>query len=190
MLAMQYTIQLAHGYDMNRIRQRALERSRLFESLPGLAHKSYLMNEADEIYAPFYVWEDIKEARQFMLNDLFGGVIESFSRPRIRSWTILKRAYGNQSIIPRFAVRESDVIPPEEKLERMVERESAYQEKLLANDNLHFHLVALDPDRWELMRYSLWRDERSAIPHTADVVQHYEVLHVSSPSLFKNAVGE
>lgn len=181
MLAMQYTIQLPGGYDMGRIRDRVEDRIALFESLPGLAHKSYLVNDSDEIYAPFYIWDDIAEARRFMLHDLFKGVIQSFSRPRIRTWTVIDRVYGNRDITPTFAVREADIIPMEESLEKMVAREVKAQAKLLENDHLHFHAIAIDPDRWELMRYSLWKDQKSAEPQAADVVQFYEVLHVSEP---------
>lgn len=179
MLAMQYTIQLPHGYDMNLIRARVKERIALFENLPGLAHKSYLMNEADRIYAPFYVWNDFQQARGFMLNDLFRGVVQSFSRPRVRNWTILDHRYGNASITPGYAVREADIIPQEEALDAVVKREMQAQAKLLENDNLFFHVIALDPDRWELMRFSLWRDRASAFAQSADMIQTYDVLHVS-----------
>lgn len=179
MLAMQYTIRLPHGYDMSLIRARVEERSQLFEKLPGLAHKSYLVNDEDRIYAPFYIWEDMREARQFMLNDLFRGVIQAFNRPRVRNWTVLDRVHGNRHITPTFAVQEADSIPSEESLDALVTREIKAQSKLLENENLYFHIIALDPDRWELMRFSLWKDQRSATPQAADVVQHYEVLHVS-----------
>lgn len=182
MLAMQYTIQLAMGYDMNLIRKRVEERSGLFETLPGLVHKSYLMNGDDLIYAPFYVWDNLVEARRFMLNDLFGGVIRDFSRPRIRTWTIVDRIYGNREIVPTYAIRETDIIAPEENLNDMVTRELEEQAKLLAgNDSLHMHLIALDPDRWELMRYSLWADKKSAETGAADVIQTYDVTLVSEP---------
>lgn len=182
MLAMQYSIALPSTYDMSLIRARVEERSKLFETLPGLFHKSYLANEQEKIYAPFYLWYDLTEARRFMLNDLFRGVIQAFSRPRVRMWTVIEYAYGNKKMHPSFAVRETDSIPPEENLERMVERELKAQGELLKNENLHFHAIALDPDRWELMRYSLWKDEASAVMQAADVVQRYKVLHVSEPN--------
>lgn len=181
MLAMQYTIQLAEDYDTGLIRKRVEERSKLFDALPGLAHKSYLLNEADRIYAPFYVWEDMAEARNFMLNDLFRGVIKTFSRPRIRTWTILDRKYGNKNLTPGFAVREIDVIPPEENLEEMFERELAIQATLMAHEDLHYHIIAVDPDRWEIMRYSLWASAESAGALDSDCIQTYEVLHLSEP---------
>jgi hypothetical protein len=174
---MQYTIQLPKDYNPELIRNRAHDRKRLFEGLPGLVHKSYLFSEADKIYAPFYIWSDVREARSFLLNDLFEGVIQSFRRPRVRTWMVLDSVYGNTSLSPTFAVREADAIPAEENLERLFAREKEKQQELAANTHLHFHAVALDADRWELVRYSLWRDETSAEKPASDCAQTYEVLH-------------
>lgn len=181
MLAMQYSIQLAMNYDTALIRKRVEERINLFENLPGLVHKSYLLCEREKIYAPFYVWADITEARNFVLNDLFHGVIKAFNRPRIRDWMVLNRAYGNRELTPRFAIREIDVIAPEEKLETMFQRELEEQAQWLQNPHLHFHLVAIDTDRWEIMRYTLWSDAAHAQHHGGDCIQTYEVLALSEP---------
>jgi len=177
MLAMQYSIELPFGYDTGLIRDRVETRSKLFEGLPGLIHKSYLLNEADKIYAPFYIWSDVAEARKFLFDDLFRGVIESFHRPRVRSWMVLDARYGNRGFAPSFAIRETDRIAPEDNLEARFRQESQEQQALAANEHLHFHAVALDAERWELVRYSLWRDEASAVMPAADCIQTYEVLH-------------
>lgn len=179
MLAMQYTIRLPLDYDLSLIHKRVSERTGLFENLPGLVHKSYLLNAEEKIYAPFYLWNDLSEARGFMLNDLFQGVIKAFSRPRIRSWTVLSHIHAGSTEIPRFALREVDSIAPEENLETMVARETAQQEALKRNKGLHSHAIALDPDRWEILRFSLWKDEAAADHHGSDCITPYEVLHVS-----------
>ena len=59
---------------------------------------------------------------------------------------------------------------------------SSSQQQLLENPALYMHLVALDADRWEVMRYSLWKDEASANEPNGDCVQTYGVLHVSEPA--------
>jgi hypothetical protein len=177
MLAMQYSIELPVGYDPDLIRERARARSALFNGLPGLVHKSYLFSPADALYAPFYIWSDVMVARKFLFDDLFKGVIKSFHRPRVRSWMVLDSAYGNTAIAPSFAMREADVIAPEENLEALFAMEKEAQQALLANDYLHFHAIALDAERWELVRYSLWHDEASSAAPTSDCVQTYEVVH-------------
>jgi hypothetical protein len=179
MLAMQYTISLPENYDLDLIHQRVAARSRLFESLPGLAHKSYLLDAEDKIYAPFYLWSDVEAAQQFLFDDLFKGVIESFSRPRVRTWFTLAKDYGNRLLVPRFAMKELDVIAPEDNLEETIRREREEQASLLSSPGLYLRCLAFDPDRWELMRYSLWQDRASALTPSADSVEYFEALHVS-----------
>jgi hypothetical protein len=177
MLAMQYTIQLPVDYDMKAIEERVEQRKPLFDSLPGLVHKSYLANSEDKIYAPFYIWDDITQMSNFLLDNLFRGVTSSFCRPRVRTWAVLSQQKGKFEGRPGFAVREADPICPHEALEELVEREKKQQEKLLANPNLHFTILGLDPDRWEVLRYHLWKDESSAAPLNGDMIQTYQVLH-------------
>lgn len=177
MLAMQYSIQLPIGYDPKLVRDRVKERSKLFQGLAGMKHKSYLLSEEDHLYAPFYIWHDVAQARQFLFDDLFRGVVKAFRRPRVRTWMVLDAVYGNFKDQPSFAMREADIIPPEENLEALFKQEKETQEELRANKHLHFHAIALDAERWELLRYSLWSNEADAIKPTSDCVQTYEVLH-------------
>jgi hypothetical protein len=181
MLAMQYSIQLPINYDAELIKKRVNARSKLFDAHDGLVHKSFLYNEKDKIYAPFYVWKDVIEAQKFLLDDLFKGVIETFSRHRVRSWFVIHMAYGNRDITPAFAQREVDIIPPEERLDQYLAREKILQSELVKDPNLYMHLVALDADRWEILHFSLWKDEKSAAKPSSDSFLHYEVLHVSEP---------
>jgi len=181
MLAMQYSIQLPVNYDTALIRQRVSQRSKLFDDHNGLVHKSFLYNDSDKIYAPFYVWQDVIEAQKFLLNDLFHGVIETFSRCRVRSWFVIHMAYGNRAVRPAFALRETDIIAPEEKLDPFLQQEKKLQIDLLQDDNLYMQLVALDADRWEILRFSLWKDKASAARPSSDAHLEYDVLHVSEP---------
>lgn len=178
MLAMQYTIQLPVDYDMKAIEERVEERKPLFDAVPGLVHKSYLANFEDKIYAPFYIWNDISKMRDFILDDLFHGVTTSFSRPRVRNWAVLNHERGQLQSMPAYAVREADPVAPEETMESLFEREKANQQELLKNPNLYLTVLGLDADRWEILRYHLWKDEASAAAPHGDVVQPYRVLHV------------
>jgi hypothetical protein len=181
MLAMQYSIHLPHDFDAQAIHNRVAQRKGLFDTLPGMLHKSFLFNEDEHLYAPFYIWDDSVQARGFLIDDLFKGVIESFSRPRVRSWLMMTHAYGNISINPTFGLREADSIPVHENLQELIAAETRAQNELSKNDALYMHALAIDPDRWELIRYSLWKDAASAPRPSADVVQEYQVLHVSEP---------
>ena len=183
MLAMQYSIPLPANFDAERIYERVNARRTLFDGHAGLLHKSFIYSEEDHLYAPFYVWKSADEAQAFLLDDLFKGVVDAFSRHRVRSWIVLSLAYGNKELKPAHAQREIDAVPAEEPLPRFCAREKEAQSKLLADPALYFHVLALDADRWELMRYSLWRDKESAArAGLPDCVQNYKVLHVSEPA--------
>jgi hypothetical protein len=181
MLAMQYSIQLPKEYEDSKIYDRVSARSSLFDDLSGLHHKAFLYSPEDKLYAPFYVWKDIAEARSFLLDALFKGVMATFKRPRVRSWVVTSQGYGNRALKPAHAIREVDIVPQDQDMEALVASESQLQQELLADKNLYFHLTAFDPDRWELVRYSLWKDAASVPKMGGDCIQSYQVLHVSEP---------
>jgi len=182
MIAMQYTIRLANDFSVQQIRARVQRRYGLFDNLPGLAHKSYLFSREDRLYAPFYIWRDHDAARDFLLGNIFQDVSDTFSRPRVRTWNVIAYDVFDTSLTPTFAIREADSIPAEEQLSALAETERNAHQALRDCPGLHSHAVALDADRWELVRYSLWRDEAAARDKPqADQVQTYEVLHLSTP---------
>ncbi len=187
MLAMQYSIQLPQGYDDKLIIERVNNRSKLFDGLDGLLHKSFLYNHNDKLYAPFYVWQDINQAKQFLMDQLFRGVIETFKRPRVRNWVVLHQDYGNRALKPTHAIREIDIIPAGQDIEAVLKAEQEKQKEMLADKNLYYSLTAFDPDRWELVHYHLWKDAASAPRLGSDCIQTYSVLHVSEPVSAKAA---
>ena len=178
---MQYSIQLPANYDVALIENRVNERKPLFDEHKGLVHKSFLYNEEDKLYAPFYVWKDVIEAQAFLLDDLFKGVVETFSRCRVRTWFVVHMACGKRSLPPTFARREVDIIPPEEKLDNFLRYERDVQSELITDPNLYMQVAAFDADRWEILRFSLWKDEASARKPSSDSYLDYRVLHVSEP---------
>lgn len=181
MLAMQYSIPLPANFGGEQVRERVSQRRALFDAHAGLLHKSFIYNESDHLYAPFYVWKGVEPAQDFLMDDLFRGVVETFSRHRVRSWIVLSMAYGNKQVKPAYALRETDLIAAEESLKGFKAQEQKQQAALLADPNLYLHLVALDADRWEVMRYSLWKDRAAAPEPRSDCFQTYDVLHVSEP---------
>lgn len=182
MIAMQYSISLSDDFGTQKIRARVQARYGLFDKMPGLAHKSYLFNATDRLYAPFYIWRSHDAAREFLLSDIFQDVSDTFRRPRVRMWNVFSYDVFDPSMTPTFAVREVDPVSAEQRLAVLAEAEKRAHETLRGKAGLHSHAVALDADRWELVRYSLWRDEDAARDNlTADAVQTYDVLHLSTP---------
>ena len=181
MFAMQYAVRLPANYSVERLQDRIAERRGLFDNLDGLTHKSFLVNRGQHIYAPFYIWHDSEAARDFLLGDLFDGVIRAFGRPRIRRWTILSCGQGDRSRKPVFAAYEIDKVDAEAKLSTVNAREAEAHDEMMQRPGLYAHVVGLDPDRWEIARFSLWHERELMPSSTSDCVQGFRVLHVSEP---------
>lgn len=183
MIAMQYSIRLSDDFSTRQIRARVQARYSLFDKMKGLAHKSYLFNSADRLYAPFYIWRSHDAARDFLLGDIFQDVSDTFQRPRVRMWNVFSYDVFEPTMTPTYCVREVDAVPAEQRLASLANAERERHEALRGKAGLHSHAVALDADRWELVRFSLWRNQASAGDmFTGDAIQTYDVLHLSTPA--------
>jgi len=183
MLAMQYSIRLASDFDEARLRQRVGQRGHLFDNMEGLAHKAFLFNQEQHVYAPFYVWSDHFKAREFLLGDVFADVIRNFGRPRVRMWGVLDfDIVGDASVMPTVAVRCVEPLAPDADLGDLERAELEHHREMLDRRGIWAHSAGLDCDRWELVRYSLWRDAETARQVKGDCINTYEVLRVSGPS--------
>lgn len=182
MMAMQYSVRLPDAFDPGKVQARVISRSGLFDNLAGLRHKSFLFDARERIYAPLYIWRDQDAARRYFVDEkMFESVVETFGRPRVRRWMVLDFAHADAGVTPHFARCEIDKVESGISLRSLVDREGTRHRDLLASAGLFAHMVALDADRWETVRYSLWDANSSAVETDADCVQEYQVLHVSEP---------
>ena len=182
MMAMQYSVRLPEDFNAAKVQARVAERSGLFDNLPGLLHKSFLFDMRNRIYAPFYIWQDPDAARRFFLDErMFESVVVSFGRPRVHRWMVLDFDHGVTKTPPDFARCEIDKVEGGASLRSLIDREGVRHREMLTRPGLFAHLFALDADRWELVRYSLWQNAAAAAASDADCIQEYQVLHVSEP---------
>jgi len=184
MYAMQYEITLPANYDMTFIRQRVAENGHILDTFPGLGLKAYLIRERGRDgstvnqYAPFYLWASTDGMNRF----LWGGggfrrIIDSFGRPAAQHWTGVAVEQGPaRDRTPTAATRATESIPPEVDPAEVVERELAALRERSRLHGLHSAALAIDPARWQLVRFALWEH---ISPEAADTI--YEVLHTSSP---------
>lgn len=84
MLAMHYAIPLKDRDQVAAVRARVAERGPLFDGLPGLHVKLFLIDPADPCYAPFYLWREPDAALAFLSGDFFKSIIDTFGRPMVR----------------------------------------------------------------------------------------------------------
>lgn len=179
MLAMQYSVRLPKEFTIEQVNQHVSKRSQLFKDCPGLKHKFYLYDPEENIYAPFYIWENSQYAQNFLLNKLFSGVVERFGRPRVRSWQILDMDFGTYKKDPGYMRCSVDKVPSNKPLAQVINHEKAIHRDTLAKEGLYAHLVLLDADRWEIARFGFWENEDRVEEATADCVVGYDVLKMN-----------
>ncbi|MFE5580962.1 DUF4865 family protein [Kitasatospora sp. NPDC056531] len=188
MHAMQYEITLPADYDMGVIRKRVADKGHLLDAHPGLGLKAYLVRERGRDgspvnqYAPFYLWHTAEGMNSFLWGPGFRGLSADFGRPAVHHWLGAGLAGGSRTAAPtsatRVTVRLPETADPAEAVERALS-------ELPDHPALHTAVVAVDPSRWELLRFALWHgpapeDEPGA---------RYQVLHLSRPELDRLPTG-
>ncbi|MBB5447363.1 MULTISPECIES: DUF4865 family protein [unclassified Paraburkholderia] len=101
MYAMHYEITLPADYDMQIIRNRVTDRGHMTDTFAGLGLKAYLIRERDKAgatlnqYSPFYLWNDTAGMNRFLWEGGgFQGIVESFGRPVVLTWSGLSCQRG------------------------------------------------------------------------------------------------
>jgi hypothetical protein len=186
MITMQYRIGLPADYDMDIIRRRIAERGHLTDDFPHLAFKTYLYadrqaayaSERENLYAPFYLWHNHEGMNAFLGGAGFAGVVASFGRPIVRTWSVWRAETAPDLSVARYATRELSPIPAHTALNGVREQEDATTQADLDRGALAV-ISAFDPTQWTLLRFRLWRDV-VAWPK-GDDVDVYEIGHVSQP---------
>ena len=186
MLAMQYAIGLPADYDMEIIRRRVATRGAAMDAFPGLGLKAYGIrcrgtdgSPVNE-YAPFYLWQTVPGMRSFLLGAGFAGLSADFGRPTVRCWMGVSAVAGpaRAGARPRLATRRTLAVAPDEDAQEVVATATASLAELARTPGVHTSAVGLDPQRWELVHFTLWADDAPAEAGT-----RYEVLHLSAPGL-------
>lgn len=190
MHVMQYEIGLPADYDMGIIRHRVATRGSATDAFPGLGLKAYVIRERGNRergsggspvnqYAPFYLWVSVDGMNRFLWGEGFRGLCESFGRPAVQHWAGLGYQPGPaRAEPPRAATRRTERIPTDADPAAAVEAAVGELAQVAAGPEVHSTALAVDPRRWELVRFTLWR--RTA-PEPAGT--RYAVLHLSTPQL-------
>ncbi len=195
MYAKQYELTLPADYDMGIIRKRVADGGHVLDDRAGLGLKAYLIRERGHDgspvnqYAPFYLWNDTGAMARFLVGGGgFQNIVRDFGRPAARHWTgIACHAGPARTALPRAASRRLTTVPADPDPDRtglglteLIERETEELRLLSRRDDVHTAALAVDSDRWQLLRFVLWAD--TVRPEEAPT-ERYQVLHLSTPGL-------
>ncbi|MCC3704028.1 DUF4865 family protein [Rouxiella badensis] len=178
MLAMQYSFTFPADYDMAIIERRIAENGHRLDGFPGLLFKAYLYARRsapqtagrENLYAPFYLWQDAESMHRFLLSDGFKALTEAFGWPTVRVTPVLATALSAEIGEARFVSRVIKTIEPYSILPEW--QISPPLEGALAR------VVAWDTQHWQLIRFALWKNAPENIQQDE---HYYQVGHISLP---------
>ena len=181
MFAMQYGFDFPATFDMQPFRERIAGRGPLFDDLPGLHLKVFLVAEAPgraHRYTPFYLWKDVDAVTGFLLSDKFQAVETSFGRPVVANWNQVAYVEGGSVCgKPTVAIQRVVDLPKGTDLKAACSQGAQELQALRTAQGLHSAYLGLDPASWQLMSMSLW----DAAPGYSVSGQRFEILHLSAP---------
>jgi len=184
MIIAHYAHRLPADYDIGIIRNRAESRGHLFDAIPELYFKAFLLRERGRFganqneYSSLYLWRKDDGLRDFLVDGRTKSVTDSFGRPRIETRFVLD-AHKGSSEQPRFLYKQEEDIPIDTDLtsafadEIRRNRESAKQAGVVAS------AVGVDVQNWKFTRVVLSEKE----PTGRDQGTAYQVLYLAKPLL-------
>jgi hypothetical protein len=181
-MAMQYSFTLPADYDMAIIERRIRDKGPLLDNLPTLRLKAYLTARRDagqpeNLYAPFYLWDEPAGMSDFLTGPSFAAVTNAFGWPQVRAWIVWGARLAPGVRQAKFATREIEPIAPFAPLAALKAAEDEVVAEAIERGALAA-IASFDPTSWTRVRFRLWRERPSANERGAA----YEVGHVSAPS--------
>ncbi|WP_038149218.1 DUF4865 family protein [Tolumonas lignilytica] len=183
MLCMQYSFVLPAGYDMALIRNRIESKGHLLNGFNGLKFKAYLYACQDEnqpasenLYAPFYLWENSDGMSEFLSSAGFARLCRDFGVPSVKTWVPWFSELQANLTEAKYASREIVSIPAYCDLAELKAQETARARQSITERGALASLVAFEPSNWSLVRFSLWRDRPLS---GENPVQLYDVGYIA-----------
>jgi hypothetical protein len=176
---MQYSFALPADYDMAIVERRIAEKGPALDGWPGLGAKAYLSARRDgaqreNLYAPFYLWDDPSAMSGFLTGRGFAGVADAFGWPQVRAWIVWRARLARGVEQARFAAREIAPIAPYTQLEALKTQEDEEVEAAIDRGALAA-VAGFEPTHWTRLRFSLWGER----PQPCEGRTLYDVGHVS-----------
>ena len=183
MIAMQYSFTLPADYDMTIIDRRIAEKGPMLDGFAHLKFKAYLSarksdsatGSQENLYAPFYVWNDPQGISNFLCGPGFTGLTQSFGRPSAKTWIVWNCDLAADFKNARFASRMTSAIAPGTNLESL--RTTIRKSTPPVQNNLAGIVTGFDPTCWTRVDFRLWFDLPA--PETIGSATIYSIGHMS-----------
>lgn len=179
-----YIHRLPADYDIGTIRSRAKERGALWNDVPELHFKGFLLRERGSFgaiassYSSLYLWRTDEAFRNFLVSGRYKVVTDSFGRADIQTRFSLDARRGRANI-PRFIYKQELSIPVDADLTAAFAAESERNREAAERTGTVAAVVGVDPQNWTITRILVSEQEPT---REGDAVA-YEVLHLARPLL-------
>ena len=178
MIIAHYAHRLPADYDLEIIRNRAAARGHLFDGIPELYLKGFLLRERGRFgavaneYSSLYLWRKDEGFRDFLVGGRTKSVTDSFGRPQIETRFALDalRGSGREA---RFVTKQEQDIPLDADLTSVFAAEIERNRAVANEAGLVAAAVGVDAERWMLTRIRLSERE------PAEGEQAYQVLYLA-----------
>jgi hypothetical protein len=180
MIIAHYAHRLPADYDIDIIRNRAKARGHLFDAIPELSFKAFLLRERGRFgaieneYSSLYLWRKDEGFRDFLLDGRTKSVTDSFGRPQIETRFVLDAHRGSGEVAPFLYKQEQD-IADDTDLTSAFAAEIERNREAARQDGIFAATVGVDAERWKFTRVLLSERELSG-RGTA-----YQVLYLARP---------
>jgi hypothetical protein len=184
MIMAHYAHRLPADYDTDIIRKRARARGPLWNEIPDLHFKGFLLRERGRLgaianeYSSLYLWRTDDGFRDFLLTGRTKSVTDSFGRPMIETRFALD-ARGGAGRFARFATRRDLTIPQDADLTAAFGAEVARNREIAERPGVVAAVVGVDAERWTFTRLLLSEHE----PSGGEGEAAYEILYLAAPLL-------
>jgi Domain of unknown function (DUF4865) len=184
MIIAHYAHRLPADYDLQTIRNRAKARGHLFDAIPELHFKGFLLRERGRFgaiqneYSSLYLWRKDEGFRDFLVDGRTKSVTDSFGRPQIETRFVLD-AHKGSGKDARFLTKQEQDIAPDADLTSAFAAEIARNRETAQQDGVVATAVGVDAQRWKFTRVLVSERE----PAGRDQATVYQVLYLAKPLL-------
>jgi Domain of unknown function (DUF4865) len=184
MILAHYAHRLPADYDISIIRNRAKSRGHLFDAIPELYFKGFLLRERGRFgaiqneYSSLYLWRKDEGFRDFLVGGRYKSVTDSFGRAQIETRFVLdaQRGSGREA---RFAYKETIDIPHDSDLTMAFAEEIKRNGEIARQEGTIASAIGIDVQSWEFTRILVSERE----PSGASGEEAYQVLYLAKPLL-------
>lgn len=184
MIVVHYQHRLPAGHDLGAIRDFCQQRGGVWDAVPELYFKAFLVREAGRYgalahgFSSLYLWQHDKAFRDWLVRGGYKIVTDLFGRAAIETLVALD-AFGGPARDARFLYRDDVDIPLDADLTAAFAREiDAARERATRPDAVAC-VVGLDPRAWRFARIVI----SSAAPRGDERGVAWQMAHLSGPLL-------